>query len=324
MYQVGNAGTLPTFGTAASEPITILPGFPTTLAKAASAQNPFGLFFANSNTLYVADEGDGTAADAARSPNAGLQKWVLQNGTWTRVYVLQNGLGLGVPYGVAGYPGTLNPSTDGLRNITGRVNTDGTVTIWAITSTVSASGDQGADPNRLVVVSDVLANTDPNVAANESFGVLRTANYGEVLRGICFTPGTPLQQCPDNTRSPRAGCFTAAGTRSYSAVLTLTNNGTTAATGPLSVVISGLAQGVIVVNSTSTIGGSPAVRVLGTGSTLNPGASINANVTFSDPSNAPIQFTTSVANQSENLREKYENNNCSGVPVLPLYLALRG
>ena len=43
------------------------------------------------------------------------------------------------------------PATDGLRNITGKVNPNGTVTIWGVTSTVSGGGDQGADPNQLVV-----------------------------------------------------------------------------------------------------------------------------------------------------------------------------
>jgi hypothetical protein len=37
VYQVGLAGTLPNEGSAASAPITILPGFPTTLAKNADA-----------------------------------------------------------------------------------------------------------------------------------------------------------------------------------------------------------------------------------------------------------------------------------------------
>ncbi len=46
------------------------------------------------------------------------------------------------------------PATDGLRNITGRVNPNGTVTIYAITSTVSGGGDQGADPNKLVAITD--------------------------------------------------------------------------------------------------------------------------------------------------------------------------
>ena len=150
VYQVGNEGSLPTMANAASAPITVLPGFPTTLAKNAGATNPFGLFFANAHTLYVADEGDGSAANAATSAAAGLQKWVLVDGTWQMVYVLQNGLDLGKPYAVPNHPAALNPATDGLRNITGRVNGDGSVTIWATTSTISGSGDQGADPNKLL------------------------------------------------------------------------------------------------------------------------------------------------------------------------------
>ena len=59
------------------------------------------------------------------------------------------------------------PATDGLRNITGQVNPNGTATIWAVTSTVSGSGDQGADPNKLVEITDPLAATAP--AARESF-----------------------------------------------------------------------------------------------------------------------------------------------------------
>ena len=139
VYQVGTAGSLPTLATAASTPIAVLPGFPTALAKNATATTiyPFGIWFANATTFYVADEGDGVVADAATAPNAGLQKWSLVSGTWQLDYVLQKGLNLGVPYTVPNYPTSLNPATDGLRNITGRANSDGTVTIWAVTSTVS-------------------------------------------------------------------------------------------------------------------------------------------------------------------------------------------
>jgi hypothetical protein len=128
VYQVGNAGTLPTLATAATAPITILPGFPTALARNATATSdyPFGIWFANSTTLYVADEGDGTPADAAGSTAAGLQKWILPNGTWKMAYVLQKGLNLGQPYTIPNYPTSLNPATHGLRNLTGRVNNDGT------------------------------------------------------------------------------------------------------------------------------------------------------------------------------------------------------
>ncbi len=45
---------------------------------------------------------------------------------------------------------------DGYHNITGKVHDDGTVDIYAITSTVSASGDQGAHPDKLVKVTDLL------------------------------------------------------------------------------------------------------------------------------------------------------------------------
>ena len=119
------------------------------------------------------------------------------NGTsWNLAYTLTAGLNLGTPYTVAGYPAGDNaatglpwaPATDGLRNITGRVNRNGTVTIWAITSTVSGSGDQGADPNKLVAITDPLAATA--AAAGEQFVTVRSAGYGQVLRGVSFTPGS--------------------------------------------------------------------------------------------------------------------------------------
>jgi uncharacterized protein (TIGR03437 family) len=192
VYQVGNAGTLPTLATAAAAPITVLPGFPTASAKTAGATSdyPFGIWFANATTLYVADEGDGVLADAAGSMTAGLQKWTLTGGTWKMAYVLQNGLNLGQPYSIANYPTALNPATDGLRNITGIVNSNGTVTIYGVTSTVSANGDQGADPNKLLSITDTLANTTAASASSETFTTLRTAVAGEVLRGIAFAPSS--------------------------------------------------------------------------------------------------------------------------------------
>jgi uncharacterized protein (TIGR03437 family) len=187
VYRVGDYGSLPTPANAASAALTVLPGFPTNLAKGTNPAFPFGIFFANATTLYVADEGDGVMADAASSKTAGLQKWVLQNGTWNLVYVMQNGLNLGQPYSVSGYPTTLTPATDGLRNITGQVNSNGTVNIWCVTSTVSSNGDQGADPNQLVFITDVLANTNASVAT-QAFTIVRTAKAGEVLRGVSLAP----------------------------------------------------------------------------------------------------------------------------------------
>ncbi len=214
VYQVGNAGVLPSGTTAqlGQEPITILPGFPTSLASGVDQNNnpapvafPFGLFFADANTLYVCDEGDGVlvtpavngnVADAASQATAGVQKWSFSNGSWHLLYVLQNGLNIGVPYSVPNYPAALNPATGGCRNITGKVHRDGTVDIYAITSTVSASGDQGADPNKLVKVTDLVrATTLPTGDGDHDrddrlghFTTIRSAKSGEVLRGIAFAP----------------------------------------------------------------------------------------------------------------------------------------
>jgi uncharacterized protein (TIGR03437 family) len=197
VYQVGAAGTLPTMATAASAPIAPLPGFPTISARVVGAKDnyPFGLWFANATTLYVADEGDGVPADAAGSPTAGLQKWVLSSGTWKMAYVLQKGLNLGTAYPIANYPTALNPATAGLRNLTGTVSADGTTaTIYAVTSTVSTNGDLGADPNQLVSITDTIAAT--TLPASESFTTLRTAVAGEVLRGISFAPSAPIANVP--------------------------------------------------------------------------------------------------------------------------------
>jgi len=184
----------------------ILQGFNTTLAKSDTTHFPFGLFFANATTLYVADEGSGDNTfsstsgmytNAAAQSTAGLQKWVFSGGSWQLAYTLSAGLNLGAPYTVPGYPTGNNsatnlpwaPATDGLRNILGQVHGD-TVTIWAITSTVSGSGDQGADPNKLVVITDTLSNTTAAGATGEMFSTVRSAGAGEVLRGVSFTPGT--------------------------------------------------------------------------------------------------------------------------------------
>jgi hypothetical protein len=55
---------------------------------------------------------------------------------------------------------------------------------------VSGGGDQGADPNRLFVVVDYAPNTDPSLASKFPFFEVQGAQFGEVLRGVSFTPGT--------------------------------------------------------------------------------------------------------------------------------------
>ncbi len=218
VYQIGDAGSLPSGNekTLATEPITVLPGFPTGLASGTDPANgnttpvafPFGIWFANANTLYVCDEGDGTLESPAVQGNvaspysqqfSGVQKWHFNGSTWSMLYVLNEGLNIGVPYNppnnpaVGGYP---MPATDGCRNLTGEISDDGIATIYAVTSTVSTGGDQGADPNLLVKVKDKVDATkrpdgDDDHDSDDKLGVvttIRQASFGEVLRGVAFAP----------------------------------------------------------------------------------------------------------------------------------------
>jgi hypothetical protein len=213
VYQLGTPGVLPTTANAPAgglinEPYTILPGFPDTGASTNSpgGDYPFGIWFANSTTLYVCDEGDlidtpnqtingqVNVADAGTLATAGLQKWVLTtpatgSPTWVREYVIQNGLNLGVPYSVPNYPASIEPATGGCRNIIGIVNRDGTATIYAITSTISNNGDNGADPNKLVKVTDLISATQPATSGHlDNFVTIRSARAGEAFRGIALAP----------------------------------------------------------------------------------------------------------------------------------------
>jgi hypothetical protein len=213
VYQLGTPGVLPTTANAPAgglnnEPFTILPGFPNTAASTNSpgGDYPFGIWFANPTTLYVCDEGDliytpnqvingqVNVADSGTLATAGLQKWVLTtpasgSPTWVREYVIQNGLNLGVPYSVPNYPASIEPATGGCRNITGVVNFDGTATIYAITSTISQNGDNGADPNKLVAVTDLISASQPATHGFlDTFFTIRSARAGEAFRGVALAP----------------------------------------------------------------------------------------------------------------------------------------
>ena len=190
VYTVSDpSGALPTAATASQATISILPGFPTDAAKtvlgdATTGGNftPFGLFFANADTLYVADEGTGNSTDA--NTNAGLEKWSLVNGSWTLDYTLKSGL-IGTTYTTGTWP---TVTTIGLRDLSGKVNADGTVTLWAVTSTSSSSGDNGADPNEVVSITDTVKST---TGAGESFSVTAGPQYGVRYGGVAYAVPEP-------------------------------------------------------------------------------------------------------------------------------------
>ena len=201
--------TLPTLGGAPYN-MCILKGFNNASAKGSSAPPifPFGIWFTNPDsagnpqTVYVADEGPGVPgsgspyAGASSDANAGLEKWSFANGKWNYDYTIQTGLNLGQPYTVPAYPKGDNnlpdgsgepwaPATGGLRNISGQVNGDGTVTLYATTSTVSGSGDAGADPNEVVKVTDTLVATTPG---SESFSVIAPPKNRVRYGGVAVVP----------------------------------------------------------------------------------------------------------------------------------------
>jgi hypothetical protein len=192
VYQVGPAGALAGGGSLGNAAITILPGFNTLSQKVAEAAatltptpHPFGLWFADAGTLFVADEGDGVALGASGKVTtfAGLAQYKLAGGAWNRVATFQGGLLDQTPYR-QGLP--WNIKADGLRNIAGRVNADGSITIFATTATVSDEWvhDAGADPNQLVAIT-IGANSTP---ANTAFTVLQTAAAGERYGGVAIAP----------------------------------------------------------------------------------------------------------------------------------------
>ena len=83
-------------------------------------------------------------------------------------YVLTNNL-IGTTYNVTGFDGPWpTVTTVGLRNLTGFVSGNN-VTLWATTSTPSTSGDNGADPNEVVTITDSLSAL--TLPPNEAFSV---------------------------------------------------------------------------------------------------------------------------------------------------------
>jgi hypothetical protein len=193
VYQVGPAGALANGANLGSAVrITILPGFNAISQKVAETPatftptpHPFGLWFGDAATLFVADEGDGIRPGGAGKVTtfAGLGMYKLASGTWTRVATFQAGL-LDQPAYKAGLP--WNIKADGLRNLAGKANGDGTFTVYATTSTVSdeTSHDSGADPNQLVTITIGPSSTP----ANAAFTVLQTASAGERLGGVAVVP----------------------------------------------------------------------------------------------------------------------------------------
>ena len=122
---------LPTTG---GQTITLLNGFPT-----AGTHSSYDYFFANANTVYVAD-------DSGAASSGGIQKWTLSGGTWSLAYTLQNG------------------ATPGVRGLTGYIDGSGNAVLFATTTQTSNNNimtvtDTGAGSAFSNVVTGSGANT---------------------------------------------------------------------------------------------------------------------------------------------------------------------
>jgi 2',3'-cyclic-nucleotide 2'-phosphodiesterase (5'-nucleotidase family) len=132
--------------TATGQTPALLAGFPTS-----GSHSPYGFFFANANTVYVADDG-------AITSGGGIQKWIYNGTTWTLAKTMNNG-------------------STGCRGLTGYVS-GANVVIYATTTESSA--------NKLVTITDVLSDTTTFPA----FTTLATAPANTAFRGVDLAPSS--------------------------------------------------------------------------------------------------------------------------------------
>ncbi|MHB8283122.1 MAG: PEP-CTERM sorting domain-containing protein [Caulobacteraceae bacterium] len=135
--------------------------------------SPEDYYFANADTLYVADSGNPKNNSASTSVgDGGLQKWSLVNGSWVLDYTISAGLDL--------VANTAASGTTGLFGLTGEV-VNGVVELYATNATI---GD--TDPTYLYGITDVLAAT--TAQAGESFTELAAAPADSTFKGVAFAP----------------------------------------------------------------------------------------------------------------------------------------
>ena len=139
--------------------------------------SPENYFFANPDTLYVADSGDPKNTSATNVSggtslgDGGLQKWILVDGTWQLQYTLSAGLGL--------VPNSDSDGTSGLYGLTGEV-IGNEVELFATNFTL---GD--TDQTYLYEITDGLYSTS---GAGESFTELAAAPADSNFKGVSFAP----------------------------------------------------------------------------------------------------------------------------------------
>ena len=148
--------------------------------------SPEEYFFANPDTLYLADSGQpkNGNANAAALGEGGLQKWSLVNNVWTLDYDLVAGLDL-VNNANANANTPTAPGVTGLFGLTGEV-VDGQVELFA-----TSYGLNELSPSYLYEITDTLSDTTIAQASGETFATLYSAPDNISIRGVSFAPSVP-------------------------------------------------------------------------------------------------------------------------------------
>jgi autotransporter passenger strand-loop-strand repeat protein len=182
---ISDYGALPT---SAATP-AVLPGINTTVTLTATNGNsvnssdigasvylsPENYFFANDDTLYVADGGDPKNGGLG---DGGLQKWEFNGTSWNLEYTLSSGLNL--------VADTNTDGSSGLIGLAGKV-VGGNVELFATNATLS-----DLDPTYVYAITDSLSST---TGSGETFSQIMAASSGENIRGISFAPTAASVPC---------------------------------------------------------------------------------------------------------------------------------
>ena len=135
--------------------------------------SPESFFFADPNTLYVADSGAPKQDSAKKSTgDGGLQKWIFNGTSWNLAYTISMGLNL--------VSNSAAHGTTGLLGLTGQV-VDGEVQLFATNYT---AGD--TDQTYLFGLSDLLSATTGQ--QGEAFSILAAAPADSNFKGVSFAP----------------------------------------------------------------------------------------------------------------------------------------
>jgi hypothetical protein len=156
--------------TTSGQTTTLLPGFP----AGPAAPSPYGMFFSDANTLYVAD-------DNLTTNGGGIQKWTQSGGVWTLQYTLDTG--------------------QGVRGLAGVVNA-GVVTLYA-------NGPAGA--TSVLKITDTGATATPTtlLAApnNTAFRGVAVVPGTPPATGACCLAGGACSVLTQNGCTAQAGIY---------------------------------------------------------------------------------------------------------------------